>query len=291
MNVLQRSSPKTDIRILALDLDGTLLDSRKALSTRNRVALEQAAAQGVLVVPTTGRFFGMMPAVVRDLPFVRYAITVNGAQVYDRVTETAIVREEIPRAMALEIMRLLDGYDVIYDCYRNNWGWMNETFKAKRADYATDAHYDAMIRDFRRGVPELKAHLDATAAEGDVQKIMLFARREPGAERVTAAIRDAVQARFPEINVTSSTWNNLELNIRSAHKGVALKRFAEHLGLTLANCAAFGDGLNDLTMIEAAGAGIAMANACAEVKAAATFVTASNDEDGVACALERLGVC
>ena len=110
------------IGIVALDLDGTLLDSQKRLSAANRAALERAAAEGVQIVPTTGRFFGMMPAVVRDLPFVRYAITVNGAEVYDRVEDKVIAREEIPRLKAVEIMELLDGYDVIYDCYRNGWG-------------------------------------------------------------------------------------------------------------------------------------------------------------------------
>jgi HAD superfamily hydrolase (TIGR01484 family) len=111
---------KNDIKIIALDLDGTLLDSQKRLSEANRAALEEAAAKGVHIVPTTGRFFGMMPQAVRDLPFVRYAITINGAQVYDRETDTAIVREEIPLDMALDIIRLLEGYDVIYDCYRSN---------------------------------------------------------------------------------------------------------------------------------------------------------------------------
>ncbi len=278
-----------DLKIIALDLDGTLLDSRKRLSDINRVALARAAERGVLVVPTTGRFFGMMPQVIRDLPFVRYAITVNGAQVYDRAADAAIVREEIPRDMALEVMCLLDGFDVIYDCYRSNWGWMSEAFKAKAADYATDEHYLKMVNDFRRGVPDLKKHLEETAAEGDVQKIMLFARLD-GPKDITRKITEAVNARFPEIKVTSTTWNNLELNIAGAHKGVALRRFAEHLGLTLANCMALGDGRNDLTMIEAAGVGVAMANAHPDVLAAADYVSLSNDENGVAAALEHYGV-
>lgn len=278
-----------DIRIVALDLDGTLLDSQKRLSEVNRAALAAAAAKGVLVVPTTGRFFGMMPPCIRDLPFVRYAITINGAQVFDRETETALVREEIPRTMAIDIMRILDGYDVIYDCYRNNWGWMNQSFKDKSADYATDAHYLKMIADFRKGVPELKSHLDATATEGDVQKIMLFSRLVDG-DGVTKAIADEVAAKFPDIKVTSSTWNNLELNKKTAHKGVALKRFAEALGFTLENCMAFGDGGNDLSMIEAAGTGVAMSNACPAVLSAASYTTCSNDEDGVAKALEHFGL-
>ena len=281
-----------DLRLIALDLDGTLLDSQKRLSAVNRDALARAAAKGVLVVPTTGRFFGMMPPAVRDLPFVRYAITINGAQVYDRATGTAIVREEIPLTAALAIMELLDGYDVVYDCYRSNWGWMTQSLQARAADYATNEHYLRMVREFRKPVPELKAHLRATASEGDVQKIMLFARNAEsgGAEEpahVLADIRREVAARFPGIRVTSSTTNNLELNIASAHKGNALRRFAERLGLTLGNCMAFGDGMNDLTMVEAAGLGIAMANAEDEVKRVAKDVTLSNDEDGVAKGLDK----
>jgi len=276
---------KKDIKIISLDLDGTLLDSQKRLSDGNRAALEEAAAKGVHIVPTTGRFFGMMPQAIRDLPFVRYAITINGAQVYDRETDTAIVREEIPLDMALDIIRLLDGYDVIYDCYRSNWGWMTESLQAKAEDYATDAHYLKMVREFRNPVPELKEYLKSTAAEGDVQKVMLFARNTPGSESVTKAITEAVAARFPSIKTTSSTWNNLELNISTAHKGNSLKRFAEHLGYTLENCMALGDGTNDLSMIEAAGLGVAMSNAHPLVLAAADHVTVSNDEDGVAKAI------
>ncbi len=274
-----------DIKIIALDLDGTLLDSQKRLSDGNRAALEEAAAKGVLIVPTTGRFFGMMPQSIRDLPFVRYAITINGAQVYDRETGTAIVREEIPLDMALDIMRLLDGYDVIYDCYRSNWGWMTESLQNKAEDYATDAHYVKMVREFRNPVPELKAYLESTASEGDVQKVMLFARNTSGSEAVTKAITEAVRERFPQIKATSSTWNNLELNIETAHKGNSLRRFAEHLGYALDNCMALGDGTNDLSMIEAAGLGVAMSNAHPLVLAAADHVTASNDEDGVARAI------
>lgn len=279
-----------DIRIVALDLDGTLLDSEKRLSDANRRALERVAAKGVWVVPTTGRFFGMMPEAIRALPFVRYAITINGAQVYDRETDTALVRDEIPLSMAMEIMEILDGYDVIYDCYRGNWGWMTAAFQAKAEAYATNVHYLKMVREFRRGVPELKAHLRATASEGDVQKVMLFAPNgeEEGSKRLLKTITDRIRGTFAAIKVTSSAWNNLEFNIASANKGNALKRFAESLGLTLENCMAIGDGLNDLSMVKVAGMGVAMANAEDEVKAAAKMVTASNDEDGVAKALDMI---
>ena len=272
-------------RILALDLDGTLLDSEKRLSEVNRDALAAAAAKGLLVVPTTGRFFGMMPPTIRDLPFVRYAITVNGAQVYDRETDTAIVREELPLEKALAIMRYLDGFDVIYDCYQDNWGRMTQAMQEKAEEYAQCPHYTKMIREFRKPYPDLKEYL---AERGrDVQKIMLFAR-DP-------AVRDAIAAdiktRFDGLAVSSSTFNNLEFNAASAHKGRALERFAEHFGWTLDNCMAFGDGLNDLSMVRMAGIGVAMANAAPEVLAAADYVTLSNDADGIAAALRYFSLC
>jgi Cof subfamily protein (haloacid dehalogenase superfamily) len=224
----------------------------------------------------------MMPEAVRDLPFVRYAITINGAQVYDRQTDAAIVREEIPVGRAVEIMELLDGFDVIYDCYRNNWGWMSARLKEKAEAYATDEHYLKMVREFRNPVEDLKRHLLDTVSEGGVQKVMLFSRNDEPDAKELRAIEKAMAEKFPEIKITSSTWNDLEFNSPSAHKGSSLARFAEHLGLGLENCMSFGDGRNDLTMIEAAGIGVAMENAVEEVKAAADCITLSNDENGVA---------
>ena len=270
------------IKLIALDLDGTLLDSGKNLSARNREALASAADRGIHIVPTTGRFFGMMPEAIRALPFVRYAITVNGAQVYDRETDTALARAEIPVATAIAAMEVLDGFDCIYDCYQENWGWMTDAMQRKADRYAPDAHYLKMIREFRRPVPELKAHLAAKGA--DVQKVMCFARDAAD----LPAIQGALAARFPELVLTRSTPNNVEINHALAHKGEAMRRLAEALGFGLAECMAFGDGLNDLTMVRDAGLGVAMANAAPEVLAAAKFVAPSNDDDGVAAAIERL---
>ena len=273
-----------NVHIIALDLDGTLLDSDKNLSEANRAALAAAAARGLLVVPTTGRFFGMMPPAVRDLPFVRYAITVNGAQVYDRETDTALVREELPLEKALAVMRFLDGFDVIYDCYQDNWGRMTRAMQEKAEEYAQCPHYVKMIREFRKPYPDLKDYL---AGQGrDVQKIMLFARDPAVRDRILADI----QTPFDNLAVSTSTFNNLEINTATAHKGRAIERFAAHFGWTLANCMAFGDGLNDLSMVKMAGTGVAMANAAPEVLAAADYVTLSNDDDGVAAALRHFGL-
>lgn len=275
------------MRLVSLDLDGTLLDSQKRLSEVNAAALKRVADQGGFVVPTTGRFFGMMPESVRNLPFVRYAITCNGAQVYDRLTDQAVAREEIELDKAVEIMKVLDGFDIIYDCYRNNWGWMTRSLQEKAPEYAPDEHYLRMVRDFRNPVDELKAHLLQTRSVGGVQKIMLFVRGGSEAAGTLKAISEAVASKFPDVCITCSTRNNLEINSAGAHKGNALGKLAEHLGFTLSECMAFGDGRNDITMIKAAGVGVAMGNAVEDVKRVADLIAPTNDEDGVARVIDQ----
>ena len=89
------------IKIIALDLDGTLLDSEKRLSEENRRALEQAADKGIEIVPTTGRIYAIIPEVVRQLPFINYAITVNGAELYDVRNDRVLAKNELPYPISL----------------------------------------------------------------------------------------------------------------------------------------------------------------------------------------------
>ena len=128
------------IRLIALDLDGTLLTTEKVLTEENRKALLRCAEEGVEIVPATGRFYGGMPENIRSLPFVHYAITVNGAQVYDIARDEALYKGEIPVEEAVEIMSFLDTLPVIYDCYMDNWGWMTKGLYDLAPVYAPHKH-------------------------------------------------------------------------------------------------------------------------------------------------------
>ena len=270
-----------EIRVIALDLDGTLLNSGKALTPENAAALYDAAAAGIEIVPTTGRFFRGMPEAVRALPFLHYAITVNGAQVYDIRRDAGIAAAEIPMEQAIEIMSYLDGLPVIYDCFMDNWGWMTRRLQEAAADFVPDPHYQKMVRELRSPVPELKRFLRETGH--DVQKVQLFTRDLPLRERL---LRD-LEGMFGEIAVSTSMPNNIEINNIHANKGEALEKLAAHLGLELSRTMAVGDGLNDLSMIRRAGLGVAMANACPEVLRAADVITGSCDDNGVAAAIRN----
>lgn len=270
-----------NIKLIALDLDGTLLDAEKRLSARNRAALEKAAAQGIEIVPATGRFYRGMPQVIRELPFVRYVIAINGADVYDTSLKKTVCASGIPWQRAVAVMEQMDALDVIYDCYQNGWGWMTQAFYDKAEAYAANIHSLDMIKNLRTPVPELKACLRERAS--DVQKIQIFFRDM----ELRARTQQTLPAAFPDLVVTTSIVNNIELNSREATKGTALKKLAAHLGIPMAETMAFGDDHNDISMLLAAGLGIAMENAADAVKQAADCVTDSCDRNGVANAMQH----
>ena len=269
-----------DIRLIALDLDGTLLTTDKHLTERNLAALRRASEQGIWIVPVTGRIFLGLPQAVLDWPFLKFAILSNGAAVYDVESDRMLCRAEIPLKQAVEIMAWLDGQPLIYDCYMEGRGYMTEAMWRQIEVYAASPIVVDYMKSIRTPVPELKAHIRAHGS--DIQKIQAFCRDEDTQRRLLRHIP------FPGIAVSSSVPRNVEINHESATKGRALLALAEHLGLRREQTMAFGDGLNDITMIESAGIGVAMGNAVDAVKRVADEITATNDEDGVAAVVEEL---
>ena len=272
----------TDIRLIAFDLDETLLNAEKILTARNRTALERAADKGILIVPTTGRLLKGIPAEIRDFPFLRYAVTINGAAVFDVTTGENLYSAEIPLDDAIEIMSYLDQFPIIYDCYQDNTGWMKRTMWEQAEVFAPNAYYVRSIRTNRAPVPDLKEFLKERG--NSVQKIQLFAL-DPV---LRTTLLQEIPRRFANLAVSSSVTRNVEINHKDANKGAALLALASHLGLDRSQVMAFGDGLNDVSMIRAAGIGVAMQNAVEEVKAAADLITGSCEDSGVAQTIEKI---
>ena len=274
---------KKDIKLITLDLDGTLLNSRKELSERNRRALAAAAEKGIAVVPATGRFYSGMPKAILELPFLRYAITINGARVYDAREDAVPRRAEMPSELAVDIMAYLEERGAAYDCYQDEWGWMSADTLAQAEVFAPDRHYLDLISRLRTPVPDLRAYIREQGR--GVQKVQAYFREDQLALR--GELLNTMGTLFPGTSVTSAIGRNMEINAAEANKGAAAQALAEHLGLRREQTMAFGDGLNDMSMLKMAGLGIAMANAGPEILAAIPERTASCDEDGVALAIER----
>lgn len=264
------------IRLIAFDLDGTLLDDEKRLPGDNLAALTAAAEKGIIIVAATGRTYDGVPEVVRSLPFIRYYITCNGAGVYDTAEGTELYKSEIDPDTAVRLCRHMDTRPAIYDCYQNGRGWVSQRFYDQAADYIPNRGIYELYMHSRTPVPELK---DTLAERGQgVQKLQMHFR-DPEAR--LRELRE-LPGLFPELLVTSALATNIEINSRGANKGSALLALCRVLGIEAADTLAFGDGTNDLTMLQAAGTGVAMANAEPEVKAAADLVTVSNNDCGVA---------
>lgn len=270
-----------DIRLIALDLDGTLLNSKKNLSDANRQVLSLCAQKGIAVVPCTGRTVSGIPAEVKAIPGVRYAITTNGAVIEDMEEKKAIDARMLSRELALELLRFVDSYRVMYDPYIDRRGITEPRFFEHLSEYCLSPELQEMVRQTRDLYPNIIEFVETS--HKPVEKINLFF---PDMEE-RAKLRAELEKR-DDILVTSSIYNNLEINDPGATKGAALLRLASYLGIKKEQTMAIGDGENDFSMIRKAGIGVAMGNGQEELLAAADYVTCTNDEDGVAAAINRI---
>ena len=269
-------------KLIALDLDGTLLLPDKSLSARNRAALDAAAAAGIRIVPATGRLYAGLPDFIRALPYLRYLIAINGAQVYDAAEQKILHRADLSAETALAIYDVMETLPVAYDCYRDGKAYMPRRFLDALETYIPDNPVvRKMVRDLRIPVDDLQAMVRAD--NRPIQKLQCFFADGAARPRLMKLFAE----RFPTAAVSSSLGNNIEINDGAARKGNALLALCAHLGIDPAETVAFGDGINDIDMLRAAGTGVAMANAEPEVLAAADAVTAANTEDGVARYIEQ----
>lgn len=269
------------IRLIALDLDGTLLDDKKSLTKRNREALLECMKQGIEVVPCTGRIWPGIPEFIRNLPGIQYAITVNGGMIENVARHQVLDERKLEWKKAVEILKLAGNYETMYDIYIGKSGYGEARFMNHMGDYGIGHELEKMIRDTRIIVPDVIEEIINLAKP--IDKINFFFGNPEERMRVRRILLER-----GDVEVSASFSNNLEINGPGATKGEALLRLASHLGIDACETMGFGDGENDLTLIKNAGIGVAMGNAVENLKSEADYVTTTNCEDGVAEALWHL---
>ena len=272
----------SNIKLIALDLDGTLLSPEGTVHPMERDAIQQARRAGVAVALATGR-------AVRDtLPYahaaggVDWLITENGARIQS-MTGEPLYAHAMPVETLMLLLRLCREYGVEPCLYGTELVWQGAICRA---------FHDNMMKITGRPLPIELDHFrlveEDTQWDALIHKTIYKAIVYGDAADLDAWL-DAL-ARTEQFTAEPSIFcgmKNIEINLRGTDKGDSLLRLAEHLNLTREQVMACGDSDNDRAMIQDAGLGVAMANAPEHIKKAADVVTDTNVQHGVAQAVRR----
>ncbi len=259
------------IRLIAFDMDDTLLRDDRTIGERTIAALRAAHERGVVIVANTGRGKQTMWDFVRQIGVVDASICTNGAQIYDK-DGNILAENPVPMETAKRVARLA-----------KQGGWYVQGYSADSYFFekvcAENAQYAEMAGHTGDEVGDLEQYICE-----DPYK-MLFLVNEP--ERMQA-LKDAAYPAFSdELFLCVSKPFFLELTSKKASKGAALMEVAKLFGVMPSETMAIGDSGNDVSMIQAAGVGVAMGNATEELKAHADYITLTNEEEGVAAVIEK----
>jgi Cof subfamily protein (haloacid dehalogenase superfamily) len=258
-------------KLLAADLDGTLMGDDFTISPRVKAAIHQAIEQGVYVTLATGREYSTAIEYARELKITTPLICYQGGQIRDPSSGEVLRSVTMPRALAEEAIRLARARHWTLCLYVGDRIYLDEIARPSGFSeflIGVDVHY----------VPDL-----ATVLDSEPIKFILIAD-EAQADCIEEELRARMDGR---LNIVRSHRFFVEGNPLQATKGQALARLAELLGVARSEVMAIGDQGNDADMVAWAGLGVAMGNAVPQVKAVADYVAPSVDEDGVAVVIER----
>lgn len=268
---------KSTIRMIAMDMDGTLLNPAQQLSEENRLSLQNAQQAGIQLAICSGRMPGDSALFALENGLENIAILgLNGGCCQRTPVSEPYVNHTLPVQTVEACGALFAESNITYGLFLQNRVIIFQgTKELRRCDWG--GHWDTP------GAPVMTfgGDLAALAASG-VNKIVCV----EDDEKLLAGIRKVLEA-MEYLQVTSSWANNLELMPAGVDKGLAVREAAQELGIDLSQVMVIGDYDNDLSMFRCAGFAVAMENAPAHVKAEADAVTLSNAEDGVAYAIRK----
>ena len=263
-------------RLVALDLDGTLLNSKKEITLVTREALMQAKARGVHVVLSTGRIVGEAAEFAREIACDDLMVTAGGAAISRASDERILESWAMPCEIGAQVVAAVQDLPVRIMIYIGDKIYINP-FSDR------DFVVNYRVEGFHANKIVLSDIAGAIRAGGlDVTKVYAVGERED-LDKALEIIRP-----LPGITITSSGADNFEIMPAGVDKGRALLRLGEMLGVASAEMVAIGDSDNDAAMLRAVGMPVAMGNADPELQRIAKYVTADCDHDGVAQAIHHL---
>ena len=272
---------KKEYKLIASDLDGTFLTKDQRVSPENLAAVAEIERRGVHFVPSTGRCINELPKEVSSIPSLRYVISSDGSVIWDKRSERVVWAKYIPSELARFILDTVNEYPnypmvhIANECY-----------------YDKPKHIEPVIKQCR--VPDSFVQL-ANLADVPLDDYDGFVRRSCEVEMFCIFFENEEDLRACEkkfldtglLSVAQSDRSNLEVYVKSAGKGNALRALAEHLSIDISEVIAVGDSTNDATLVKAAGLGLAMGNAYDELKSIADEVICHYSEHSAKYILEK----
>lgn len=265
-------------KLFALDMDGTTLgDDHQTISQENMAAIEAAMKAGKIFVPATGRMRAHLPQQIQQLEGWRYAITSNGAAIYDRQQSRLLYSHCLDMETAAAILDFLSPMPVFFEVYCDGDSYVQTERMEQAARYHVPQKDLEMLFHKCHPVENLAAYIRQEGIH--LEKIYIPYLDQETNQRIRSWLSSLPVA------VTSSVDTNIEVNRKGTSKGDALGRLCQMLGIQPQEVLAVGDNHNDLTMLQFAGTAVAVANGEPEVKAAAGIIAPSNLDNGVAWAI------
>lgn len=268
------------IKLIALDLDGTTLNSKGQLTDRTRNAIESAAGKGVHIVIATGRAYTALPEAVFSLKGLRYAATSNGARVVELSSGEAVYCNFISKDAIRQTAALLRRYPFMLEVFIDGFAYVDRKIYDNLEAVGLAEKHAQYVKRTRKPRENL---IDFMEANGDrVENININFGRQEDRRRMAEVLKQ-----LTGVTLTSSFDHNLEIGGETTSKADALAHLCGILGIDGSEVMACGDSPNDEAMLRFTGFPVAMGNGKEQIKAVARYTTGTNDEDGVARAIEK----
>ncbi len=267
-------------KLVAIDLDGTLLDSTKEISTRNKKAIASAIEKGVKIVICSGRVYSGARLYAKQIDSRDPIIACNGAVIAEKVDGRVIYSNYLHTEACMKINDIFHKNDLYFHVYAGDTmyteklGFTSLKYFEKNKSLPKEDRVDIeIVEDMAAKLKSISGRVLKFVAVADNKELLKIARCEI--------------EQLQNVDVMSSNYDNFEVMQKGVNKGEALKKVSEYLKIPPSEMIAIGDNENDVSMLKYAGLSIAMENGEDIAKEVAQYVTASNNDDGVAQAIER----
>lgn len=273
---------QNEIKLIAIDLDNTTLNNKSKLSDVNKAALMRAINAGIEIVIATGRAITGIPADFFDIKGLRYAITSNGARIVDMRTKETIRQYTLSKEDVSTLIEIMHECNATCEIFTGGRAYVSKEYYSDPVSYGMPPHILDYIKKTRTAVEDIELFL-----QNNIDSIENFAyvvKDKDMHNRVYALARE----RTAHTCITDTGIQWVEVMSEESGKGKGLRHVCELIGTELVYAAAFGDADNDIEMLTYAGFAVAVENASYECKKIADFVTLSNDNDGVAYAIDKI---